>query len=113
MADWVRSQINQHDLAQSVADRRSVAAVTQRRLLYLLCTLREGPKDRKRSTSYAFEELGYPTFGHIVPRASATFASDPPISVHANHSHMVKFGTPRDEGFQSVVAELRWTNELR
>lgn len=83
--------------------------------LYLLRTLREGPKNGKKiSVICFFEELGYPKFGHIVSKASATFASDPPISVHANHSDMVKFATTIDDGFQSVAAQLRrWTNELR
>ena len=86
-----------------------------RDFLSLLRILREGPKDGKKiSVTCFYEEIGYPKFGTIVSQASATFASDPPIGVHANHSDMVKFATSGDDGFKDVTAELRrWTKELR
>jgi protein SERAC1 len=86
-----------------------------RDFLYLLRTLREGPQDeRKINVVCFFEEIGYPKIGHIVSEASATFASDPPISVHANHSDMVKFATASDAGFQSFAGQLRrWMDEIR
>lgn len=83
--------------------------------LYLLRILREGREDEKKIYVMCFfEELGYPGIEHIVSKASATFASDPPISVRANHSDMVKFATASDAGFKSVARELkRWMNEIR
>jgi pimeloyl-ACP methyl ester carboxylesterase len=85
------------------------------RFLSLLRTLREGIEGGTRLRVICFfEELGYPQIGCVVPKASATFASDTPIGIHANHRNMVKFATAEDDAFQSVAAELRrWTNELR
>ena len=83
--------------------------------LSLLRLLREGREDEKKiSITCFFEELPYPKIGPIVSKASATFASDPPISVYANHSDMVKFATVSHEGFQNVAGQLRrWMNEIR
>lgn len=83
--------------------------------LFLLRNLREGPKDAKKlNVTCFFEEVGYTKIGKIVSKQSATFASDTPISVHANHSDMVKFTSVDDDGFQSLVGELRrWTKALR
>lgn len=123
MADWVKIPINIFGILKSTNTTLLRVLQTEDKLLlslnedflYLLRILREGPKDgRIISVICFFEELGYPKFRHIVSKASATFASNPPISVHANHSDMVKFATTRDEGFQSVAAELRrWVNKLR
>ena len=83
--------------------------------LALLRRLREGQEGDKRiHVTCFFEELGYPKVGPIVSKASATFASDPPISVHSNHSEMVKFVDAGDDGFQSVAGELRrWVTDIR
>lgn len=83
--------------------------------LHPLRNIREDPERRKQLNVICFfEELGYPKVEHIVSKSSATFASDSPISIHANHSAMTKFSTPRDDGFESVCGNLRrWTNELR
>jgi pimeloyl-ACP methyl ester carboxylesterase len=61
-----------------------------------------------------FEELPLPGIGKIVSKESATFAGYTPISIHANHSDMVKFASAEETGFKRVVAELvRWESEIR
>ncbi|KAF2259836.1 hypothetical protein CC78DRAFT_51288 [Lojkania enalia] len=55
---------------------------------------------------FFLEELGYLHVGHIVSKSSVTFASDPPISVHSNHSGMVKFGSTGDEGFSIANRQI-------
>jgi hypothetical protein len=61
-----------------------------------------------------FEELPLPGIGKIVSKESATFAGYTPISIHANHSEMVKFASAEETGFKRVVAELvRWEAEIR
>ena len=61
-----------------------------------------------------FEELPLPGIGKIVSKESATFAGYTPISIHANHSDMVKFASAEETGFKRVVAELvRWEADIR
>lgn len=83
--------------------------------LALLRQLREDSQNRKTLDVVCFfEEIGYHKIGKIVSKASATFASDTPISVHANHRDMVRYASPEDDGFQSVAAQLRrWIEKIR
>ncbi len=60
-----------------------------------------------------FEEL--PMLGDvlIVPKESATLENYNSISIHANHSNMVKFHSADDNGYGRLLGELlRWRNEL-
>ncbi|KAF2190540.1 hypothetical protein K469DRAFT_697793 [Zopfia rhizophila CBS 207.26] len=65
-------------------------------------------------TKFAFEEYATPTvLGHsimVVPRASAVVpgaADAEPIVIHADHIHMVKFGSESDTGYETVSGHLR------
>lgn len=56
-----------------------------------------------------FEELPMPGYGCIVNKESATFAGYQSVSIHKNHSDMVKFSSPEDNGFKRLLGELkRW-----
>ncbi|KAK4985879.1 hypothetical protein LTR50_005668 [Elasticomyces elasticus] len=81
--------------------------------LSLVRDLRDNQNRRLEVTCF-FEELGMPTVGTVVSKESATFAGYNPISIHANHSDMVKFAVDDDNGFRRVLGELRrWESELR
>ncbi|KAI1869896.1 uncharacterized protein JN550_005486 [Neoarthrinium moseri] len=60
-----------------------------------------------------FEELPLPVVGKVVSKESATFQGHDPISIHANHSDMVKFASPNETGFLRLVGELdRWIAQI-
>ncbi|OAQ71444.1 SesB [Pochonia chlamydosporia 170] len=60
-----------------------------------------------------FEELPLTGFRQVVSKKSATLGGYNPISVHGNHSNMVKFGSQDDNGFKRVYGELqRWELEI-
>jgi len=75
--------------------------------------LRDNHQRRIEVTCF-FEELPLPVVGTMVSKASATFADYPVMSIHANHSDMVKFARVDDNGFTRLAGELvRWEQELR
>ena len=123
MADWSKIPADVFGILKSTNTSLLRVLQTKDELLHslnvdflsLLRVLRESPEnDKKINVKCFYEELGYPKVGKIVSTASATFASDPAISVYANHSSMVKFSSTADDGFSSVAAELnRWTNTIR
>lgn len=50
----------------------------------------------------------------VVSRNSATLEGYNAISIHANHSNMVKFSTVDDNGFKRLLGELlRWESQIR
>ncbi|KAI0857314.1 hypothetical protein F4860DRAFT_518034 [Xylaria cubensis] len=122
MARWAKITVDVFGILKSTNPSLLDALQTRNELLHslnqdfltLLRTLREGPEHGKKINVICFfEAYGYPGIGQIVPKESATFAFDLPISINANHSEMVKFATTNDDGYQSVVAELaRWTKSL-
>lgn len=60
-----------------------------------------------------FEELPLSISGVVVPRVSATLESYNAISIHANHSDMVKFASADDNGFKRLLGELvRWESQI-
>lgn len=60
-----------------------------------------------------FEELPLSISGVVVPRVSATLKSYNAISIHANHSDMVKFASADDNGFKRLLGELvRWESQI-
>ncbi|KAK5630106.1 hypothetical protein RRF57_005821 [Xylaria bambusicola] len=66
--------------------------------------LREG--GRRLELMCFYEELK--TFADVVvTQHSATFSDYPILSIHANHSDMVKFDSAENNGFQRVFAVLR------
>jgi hypothetical protein len=50
----------------------------------------------------------------VVSKDSATLESYNAISIHANHSNMVKFSSADDNGFKRLLGELiRWESQIR
>jgi hypothetical protein len=81
--------------------------------LSMVRDLRDNHQRRIEVTCF-FEELPLPVVGKVVSKASATFSDHPLMSIHANHSDMVKFATTEDNGFKRLAGELiRWGLELR
>ncbi|KAH8646408.1 hypothetical protein BGZ60DRAFT_391976 [Tricladium varicosporioides] len=69
---------------------------------------------RRLEITCFFEELPLPGVGRVVSKVSATLEGYTPVSVHANHRDMVKFGTENDSGFKRLVGDLmRWQVETR
>jgi hypothetical protein len=73
-----------------------------------------GPISGDFVTKYAYETYATPTvLGKsimVVPRASAVVpgaADGEPIAIHADHIHMVKFGSKTDPGYRTVSGHLR------
>ncbi|KAK4941922.1 hypothetical protein LTR10_018252 [Elasticomyces elasticus] len=61
-----------------------------------------------------WESQPMPFAGTIVERSSATLPGYNAISIHANHSDMVRFHAPEDPGFLSVLGELRrWLVDIQ
>ncbi|KAK4072647.1 hypothetical protein Purlil1_13291 [Purpureocillium lilacinum] len=61
-----------------------------------------------------FEELPLSGVGKVVSKDSATLESYNAISIHANHSNMVKIGSVDDNGFKRLLGELlRWESQIR
>ncbi|KAH7478076.1 hypothetical protein FOMA001_g9747 [Fusarium oxysporum f. sp. matthiolae] len=61
-----------------------------------------------------FEELPFPGIGQVVSKDSATLEGYNAISIHANHSNMVKFSSVDDNGFKRLLGELiRWESQIR
>lgn len=61
-----------------------------------------------------FEELPLQKFGKVVSKDSATFEGYNPMSIHADHSNMVRFRSADDNGCRRVLGELvRWDREVR
>jgi len=61
-----------------------------------------------------FEELPLSVVGRVVSKDSATLESYNAISIHANHSNMVKFSSVDDNGFKRLLGELiRWESQIR
>jgi protein SERAC1 len=84
----------------------------QGRFLGMIRDLRE--INRRLEVTCFFEELPLPVAGEVVSKASATFPGYNLISIHANHSDMVRFASPDETGYKRVLGELtRWTKELR
>lgn len=65
---------------------------------------------RRLEITCFFEGLPLGKIGKpIVSKDSATFDGYTSISIHANHTNMVKFGSADDNGFKRVLGELqRW-----
>ncbi|EXA30507.1 hypothetical protein FOVG_18111 [Fusarium oxysporum f. sp. pisi HDV247] len=73
-----------------------------------------GEEQQRIQITCFFEELPLVGAGLVVTKDSATFEGYTPLSIHANHSNMVKFSSDQDTGFKRVAGELmRWTSQLR
>ncbi|KAJ3542903.1 hypothetical protein NM208_g3855 [Fusarium decemcellulare] len=68
---------------------------------------------RELEVTCFFEELPLSGIGKIVSKDSATLESYNAVSVHANHSNMVKFSSVDDNGFKRLLGELtRWELQI-
>ena len=80
--------------------------------LAMLRELREGGR-RLEVTSF-YEELPLPVAGKVVSKESATLDGYNSISIHANHRNMAKFGSPDENGYKRLLAELqRWVSQVK
>lgn len=69
---------------------------------------------RDLEVTCCFEELPFPLIGSVVSKSSATLDGYNAISIHANHSDMVKFGSADDNGFKRLLGELiRWKSQIQ
>lgn len=60
-----------------------------------------------------FEELPMLMTGQVVSKESATLEGYTPLSIHANHRNMVKFGSTEENGFRRLLGELnRWMSQV-
>ncbi|KND86275.1 Protein SERAC1 [Tolypocladium ophioglossoides CBS 100239] len=83
----------------------------QRGFLETIREQREG--GRRLEVTCFFEELPLPVAGMVVSKESATLEGYNPITIHANHSNMVKFASAEDNGFKRVLGELgRWESQI-
>ena len=68
---------------------------------------------RRLEITCFFEELPLPMVGLVVSKESATLEGYSSMSIHANHSNMVKFGSAKDTGFERLLGELvRWESQI-
>ncbi|KAF4339541.1 kinesin light chain [Fusarium beomiforme] len=119
MADW--SKIPARALGLVKSTNKSLLEVLQTNNQYLesihvrfLSMMREQREaGRQLEVACFFEELPLPTIGSVVSKESATFEGYDPVTIHANHRDMVKFGSTEENGYRRVVGELTaWESEI-
>ncbi|CAG2001638.1 unnamed protein product, partial [Fusarium graminearum] len=118
MADWSRIPAKALGLVKST--NKTLLEVLETNNQYLesihvrfLSMMREQREaGRQLEVACFFEELPLSTVGKVVSKESATFEGYDPITIHANHGDMVKFGSAEENGFKRVVGELAvWSSE--
>jgi protein SERAC1 len=68
---------------------------------------------RRLEVTCFFEERPFGKVGKVVSKDSASLESYNCLSIDANHSDMVKFGSAEDNGFKRLLGELvRWESLL-
>lgn len=120
MADWANIPASALGLVKSTnksllkileTDDQFLESI-QVRFWAMIRELREG--GRRLEVTCFFEELPLPLVGKVVSKESATLEGYNPISIHANHRDMVKFGSAEDNGFKRLLGELiRWEGQVR
>lgn len=119
MANWAKIPASAINIVKST--NKSLFAVLETSSEYLeaievgfLDMLREQREGgRSLEVTCFFEELPLLGFGQVVAKKSATLQGYNSISIHANHSDMVKFCSAEENGFQLLVGELmRWQSRL-
>ncbi|KAM0549146.1 hypothetical protein ACHAPJ_009601 [Fusarium lateritium] len=118
MADWAKIPASALGLIKST--NKSLLKVLETDDKYLQSVqsrfwsmIREQQKaGRELKVTCFFEELPLPRVGIVVSKDSATLEGHNAISIHANHSNMVKFGSANDNGFKRLLGELtRWKSQ--
>lgn len=115
MADWNRIPASVFGLVKST--NKSILAIleTDNQLLESIqvkfwSMARE--RGKRLEVTCFFEELPFSGVGKVVSKNSATQEGYLAISIHANHSDMVKFGSIEDTGFQRLLGDLsRWEQQ--
>jgi hypothetical protein len=120
MADWAKISADALGLVKSTnkslidilrAENQLLEAI-QNDFLSMVRQLREN--HRSLEVMCFYEELPLPVVGKVVPKESATFEGYNLVSIHANHSEMVRFRSADDNGFKRLVAVLsRWQSDSR
>lgn len=120
MADWAKIPATALGFIKS--SNKSLFAIlgTESQLLEsiqieFLATVRELREGgRSFEVTSFFEELPLAMAGKVVSKDSATLDGYNSISIHANHSEMVKFGSSQENGYKRLLGELqRWISQLR
>ncbi|KAF4954611.1 hypothetical protein FSARC_12051 [Fusarium sarcochroum] len=118
IADWARIPASALGLVRST--NKSLLNVLETDNMYLQSVqsrfwsmIREQQKaSRDVEVTCFFEELPLPRVGIVVSKDSATLEGYNAISIHANHSNMVKFSSVDDNGFKRLLGELiRWKSQ--
>lgn len=119
MADWAGMPASAISLFKSVNKSLLEILETDSQLLeaiqvdFLAMVREQRERGRPLEVTCFFEELPLWKDRKVVSKESATFEGYNPISVHANHSNMVKFASEGESGFISVLGELiRWTSQI-
>ncbi|KAH6958014.1 hypothetical protein DER45DRAFT_210217 [Fusarium avenaceum] len=119
MAGWSRIPAKTLGLVKSA--NRSLLEVLETNNQYLesihirlLSIMREQREaGRQLEVACFFEELPLSTVGKVVSKESVTFEGYDPITIHANHTDMVKFRSIEENGFKRVIGELTaWKSEI-
>ncbi|KFY32215.1 hypothetical protein V493_00408, partial [Pseudogymnoascus sp. VKM F-4281 (FW-2241)] len=120
IADWMKIPASGLGVFKSTNKSLMEVLETSNQLLELInvrfWSMIRGQREsgRRLEISCFFEELPLPVVGQIVSKESATLEGYTSVSVHANHSDMVKFRTDNDNGFKRLVGDLmRWEGETR
>ncbi|KAI8278876.1 hypothetical protein K4K60_005893 [Colletotrichum sp. SAR11_57] len=120
MADWARMPASALGIVKSTS--KSLLKILETDDKYLQSVqdrfwsmVREQQKaGRDLEVTCFFEELPLYGVGKVVSKDSATLESYNAISIHANHSNMVKFSSADDNGFKRLLGELlRWESQIR
>jgi hypothetical protein len=120
MADWAKIPASALGLVKSSnktllqilqADNELLADIRDR---FAEMILKLSNENRSIKVVCFFEELPLLGVGKVVSRDSATLEGYNAISIHANHSDMVKFCSAEDNGFKRLLGELaRWVAEVQ
>ncbi|UPK91511.1 hypothetical protein LCI18_002446 [Fusarium solani-melongenae] len=120
MADWARIPASALGIVKSTntsllkileTDDKYLQSVQDR----FWSMVREQQKaGRDLEVTCFFEELPLSGVGKVVSKGSATLEGYNAISIHANHSNIVKFSSMDDNGFKRLLGELiRWESQIR
>jgi protein SERAC1 len=119
MADWAIIPASIFSISKSTNKRLLEILETDQQLLEsiqvrfwsMIRELREA--GRGIEVVCFFEELPLPLVGKVVSKESATLEGYGSISIHANHSDMVRFASAEENGFKRVLGELaRWESQI-
>ncbi|KAI1260078.1 Alpha/Beta hydrolase protein [Xylariaceae sp. FL1019] len=81
---------------------------------YSLLRSQQSARQTPWDITCCYEELPINGIGEIVTKESAILPGYPAIGIHQDHREMVRFATPHDPGYVSVVGELqRWVKKLQ